>query len=499
MITIQRRAALPLWLWLVPLLLLTFWLGARGLNADIVWRDEYHSLEDAGVRYLGPMSPVGVWRNLAETNPWHAPGYFLLLNGWQRVVGGDPAALRAMSLLFGVLAVAVCYAVGRRVAGAPAGLAAAVLLGTSAFFVYFLHELRVYALMSLLSVATVALYQRVADDHRAPGWLVWVAFIGCATGLFYSHYFAVVTLAGLGVYHLLFARKTRRWWLVLGAMVLSGLLFVPWLAVLVQALGLVAARENLNTPALTFGEALVALAYQLGNGFIPLLVVVFGAAIVSRARGWRFLLTVALASTLVLLGLNSLMEVMAAGRLRYLLGLWPLLALFLALGIGALNRWRSLGWVLLALWAGLGVYNSLWGDLVPDLDGAAYEFPFHHVAQAVEPYAREGDVIVAYLPDDGLRADLYETIATYYFLPARLEYLLVWTPDEATWQRQQADALRVLAGRERLWLAMMSGREPAHGADLMGALQPDFGPCSRLDRAADVEIRLFARSPEACQ
>jgi len=483
---------------MIPLLLLTFWLGARGLNADIVWRDEYHSLEDAGVGYLGPLSPVGVWRNLADTNPWHAPGYFLLLNGWQRIVGADPAALRAMSLLVGLLAVAVCYHVGSQTAGSSVGLAAAALLGTSAFFVHFLHEMRVYSLMALLSVATVALYRRLADERRAPSWAVWLAFVGCAAGLFYSHYFAAVTLAGLGVYHLLFARKTRRWWLVLGAMLLSGALFAPWLAVLLRALGLVAARENLNTPALGFGDALVALAYQLSNGATPLLVVVLAAALVYRRRGWRFLLTVAAASTLLLLGLNSLIEVMAAGRLRYLIGLWPLLALFLALGIVALNRWRRLGWAVLALWVGLGVYNSTVGDLTPDLDGAAYVFPFHRVAQTLDARAHEDDVVVAYLPDDSLRADLYETIATYYFAPAQIDYLLVWTPDEATWETRQADYLRVLAGRERVWLAAMPGRKPAHLADLIGALQPDFGPCPPLDASADVDVQLFARTSDAC-
>src|SRR5690606_18365036 len=104
----------------------------------------------------------------------------------------------------------------------------------------------------------------------------------------------------------------------------------------------------------------------------------------------------------------------------------------------------------------------------------------------------------AYLPDDGLRSDLYETIATYYFLPAHLDYVLIWTPDETAWEARQADYLRVLAGRERIWLATMPGQEPMHLADLIGALQPDFGPCRPLDAPSGVDIQLFARSPEGC-
>ena len=118
---------------LVPLLLLVFWLGARALNAQAIWYDEYWSLYDAGGAYNGPRSPVDVLNGLAERNPWQAPGFFLLLNRWGEVVGWSVLAARSLALFIGMLAVACAYRLGRDLFSPRVGLGTAVALGTSAF------------------------------------------------------------------------------------------------------------------------------------------------------------------------------------------------------------------------------------------------------------------------------------------------------------------------------------------------------------------------------
>lgn len=485
-------------LWLVPLLLLTTWLGARGLNADIIWRDEYHTLEDAGSDYLGPFSPLGVWRQVAERNPWHAPGYFILVNLWQRGVGTDPALIRAMSLLLGLLTVALTYRLGRQTVGWQVGVYAATLVGTSSFFVHFLHEMRVYTLMAFLSVATVSLYwQLVQASHRPRIW-AWLAFVATAAGLFYSHYFAAIPLAILGLYHLLFVPKTRRWWWLVIAIVVSGLLFIPWLTVLLRAMELVVARENLNSPALGFGEALESLAFQFSNGAIPLLVGVGLSALAYRRGAWRFVLLLAFGSVLLLLLTNSVVEVMHAGRLRYLLGLWPLLAVAFALGIATLQRWRPLGLILLLLWSAFGVVHAVNDDLAADLDGANYIFPFHWVAQRTALFAQPGDVIVNYVPDDGLRVDLYETIANYYFAPRGMEYILLSTPEAASLTSRQAELLDLLATRDRIWLAVMPDRTPSGLNDFVTALEADYVQCVPVRDTPELGLQLYVRTADAC-
>jgi hypothetical protein len=484
--------------WLVPLLLLTMWLGARGLNADIIWRDEYHTLEDAGSDYLGPFSPLGVWQQVAQRNPWHAPGYFILVNLWQRGVGADPAAIRALSLLLGVLTVALTYRLGRQTVGWRVGVYAAILVGTSAFFVHFLHEMRVYTLMAFLSVVTASLYWQIIGARREPPLWMWLLFVAAAAGLFYSHYFAAIPLAILGLYHLVFVPKTRRWWWMLVAMVVSGLLFVPWLTVLLQAMKLVAARENLNSPALSFEEVLAVLVFQFSNGVIPLALLVGVAALVYRRGAWRFVTMLAVGSVLLLLVTNAIVEVMHEGRQRYLLGVWPLLAVAFALGIAALQRYRPTGLVILVVWAAFGIGHSLNKDLVADLDGANYVFPFHWVAQAAEVLAKPGDVFVNYVPDDGLRVDLYETIANYYFSRKGMEYLLVWTPEPYLQAERQTEVFDLLASRERFWLATMPEREPKGLEDFKLALESLFILCERVRDDDLLNLVLFARALESC-
>jgi len=122
------------WFWLVPLLLLTTWLGARWLNADAIWHDEYWSLFNAGGAQYGPLTPAQIWERISLYDAPQAPGYYLLLGGWGSLVGWSAFADRALSLLFGVLAVAWAYRLGRDLVSARVGLYAGAVLGTSAFF-----------------------------------------------------------------------------------------------------------------------------------------------------------------------------------------------------------------------------------------------------------------------------------------------------------------------------------------------------------------------------
>src|SRR5215216_3120094 len=117
-----------LWWWLIPLMLLVFWLGARGLNADPIWSDEYYSIYSAGLGPFGPLTPAGIWERIAGYDPWHTPGFFTLLNLWGRLVGGNPPALRALAMLLALLALAWTYRLGRDVMTPRAGLYAALVM-----------------------------------------------------------------------------------------------------------------------------------------------------------------------------------------------------------------------------------------------------------------------------------------------------------------------------------------------------------------------------------
>lgn len=489
-----------LWWWLIPLLLASFWLGARSLDADVIWVDEYHSIEDAGVSYFGPLGPAGIWNKVAERNPWHAPGYFMTLNLWSRAVGPEPPALRAMSLFLGMLTVAWTYRLGRDLVGPRVGLYAAIVLGTSAFYIHFLHEMRVYTLLTLLSVFMTWCYFRIVRSARPPWW-AWLGFgLSCAA-LPYSHYFATLPVVAIALYHLLFVKKDRRWWLVVGVMALAALLFVPWLTVFLTVFDRTQEFERLAPRALTAGDALAALTYYFSNGSYLLFLALAGLALLVRSKTARAIIFLAVALLLLLLLTNQILKIMHGGRIRYLIALWPLCSLVAALGLLRLRQWRPIAATgVLAVWVGFGLWNTAVTDITAGLDGYSYVFPMHLVARAVEEHQQPEDVVVNYLPDDGLEAVQYERIASFYYTPMELAYLVEQSPPDAmeTWPARMAEHVALLAPRERIWIASMSNWQPSTIGDFEAALLETHVRCEKDYGRDNLQLFLFVTSSDLC-
>jgi len=78
------------------------------------------------------------------------------------------------------------------------GLFAAVLVATSAFFVHYLSEMRMYMLLAALTGFTVWVYLRIVNRNQSPGRLTWLALLAGAVGLIYTHYFGLIPLATIG-------------------------------------------------------------------------------------------------------------------------------------------------------------------------------------------------------------------------------------------------------------------------------------------------------------
>src|SRR5215213_7197705 len=104
------------WLWMIPCLLLAFWLGSRGLDAEAASLDERFALELLLVDWLvdNSLRPLdNLWQRVAEREPGHPPCYYLTLTLYSRWMGVTVPALRTLSLFIGVLAVAGVYWLGR--------------------------------------------------------------------------------------------------------------------------------------------------------------------------------------------------------------------------------------------------------------------------------------------------------------------------------------------------------------------------------------------------
>ena len=170
------------------------------LGADSLWYDETVSTFLAGSRL------PDLLRHTA--GDIHPPGYYILLRGWLVLMGyptghadargiGLEFSAAFFSLFFGVLLIALVYALARRVANHQVGLIAALLVAISPYSVWYSQEVRMYTLGAALGVIVVYALLRIGqgtgDRGQAAGW--WAVYaVAAATGMYTLYYFVFLLI-----------------------------------------------------------------------------------------------------------------------------------------------------------------------------------------------------------------------------------------------------------------------------------------------------------------
>jgi len=284
---------------LIAILLLALGLRAYRLDGQSLWNDEGTSVA------LAARSLEQITQGAAADI--HPPLYYYLLHFWQQAFGQSERAVRALSVLSGVLLVFVTYLLGRRLRGAAVGLLAAFLAAISTFQIYYSQETRMYILAALLSAVSVYLLvlfvgrPTSAEALTTNGVIVLlVAWVVITAAAVYTHYFAfTVVLAENLAFGLWLVGRTPTLtlprqqgrgdphpgpppppqgrglvgvllpWLV--AQVAVAILFLPWLRVILQQWGnWPATSEPFGLPTLLVRAAAV---FSLGRQVEPAAVV----------------------------------------------------------------------------------------------------------------------------------------------------------------------------------------------------------------------------------
>jgi mannosyltransferase len=145
-----------------------------------------------------------LWATLQHADAVHGL-YYLLMHGVFSVWEGGLVALRLPSVLAMACATAGVAALGRRLAGARAGLAAGVVFALLPAVQRYAQEGRSYALVTALVVTATWVLLRACTERRRAWWAGYAASAGLA-GL--VHEFALLALVAHGV-ALLAARPSR--------------------------------------------------------------------------------------------------------------------------------------------------------------------------------------------------------------------------------------------------------------------------------------------------
>ena len=407
----RKRMTHASWLWALFPLLLTAGLIIPGMTVDAFYFDEVNSIVVAGATAPGPYSLVEVWSAVAERSSEQALGWPMLLSAWGRIVGWSEFAVRALPLFAGLLALAWVYRAGNDLFAPRAGLFAALLLSGSSFFLIYLSTARAFPLVALFTTLCLWSYWRCTLLSRPAGRGAQATLLPGASGLLWSHYFAALLLPALGLFHLLFMPKQRRWWRPVLPLALAVLIAMLQLPVFLVGLNRTVANEGLQNRALTAPELIAQFVQRLTNGalqpaapvsealtaLLPLALVI---AVLRQLRagrrpgaGW-LLAFVSATLLLLMLSANAALGVVQVTRIRYLMPLWPLLALLLGAGLWRLSLRRArLTTCLLALWLIAGAWHALATDYRYELD-IFRRTDFHRVYQVMREHVLASDLLI---------------------------------------------------------------------------------------------------------
>jgi uncharacterized membrane protein len=147
-------------LFLFLLMIIALVVRAWGISRTNLWLDEANSWAVTRLPWSKMFanlrsSPVG-------------PLYFLLLKPWVLLFGDSEAALRAPSLIAGILVIPVTYAIGVRLLSRRAAMLGALLVVLSPLHLYYSQEARMYMLLTLLAGICVLAYACWRDAITAP-------------------------------------------------------------------------------------------------------------------------------------------------------------------------------------------------------------------------------------------------------------------------------------------------------------------------------------------
>ncbi|MCY3832319.1 MAG: glycosyltransferase family 39 protein [Chloroflexi bacterium] len=397
----DRDWRLAHWIWALPVLLFVTWMSARQLDLIVPEVDEFYGMYNVGIVTAGAYTPLDTIASVARYSSNHTPFYFILLNLWSHLVGGEIASLRLLTVFIALLSLAMVYRLARDFAAPPAGLLALIVAVSTAFFNFYYTQARMYALLLLLAALVLWLYLRIAHQLRAPKTRDYVLLGSACYLLANTHASSALLFSALGLYHLLHVRKDRRWLYISLAVMAALLLFSPWLSVLLTT-GLERSSALQRPDNDDLAQVLAALQAVAFNGSAVLLLLSLGGIAIGwrdQREAWARLLPIVL-YFLVAFGLVELLrDGVDVSKGRLALAGWPPLIVVIAAGFYSWVRWRKWLISLLLLWIIAGISFQRTADWSALLAGRQPPFtlPAWHIVSRVARQSQPSAPILSYL------------------------------------------------------------------------------------------------------
>jgi mannosyltransferase len=183
-------------------------------------------LDEAQSLWQTSHTPTKILNILAQDV--HVPLYHMILHFWQLFLGNTVLTGRILSLLFFVISLPAMYFLGRRMFGPTVAIFATALLAVSPFMNWYGNEIRMYSLLTLLTILSqfffIGIYRKQDGDS-------WVGYFLVALFGIFAHYFFWFVLLVQAIFYFLYSDLFPKGSLkrfIIVAVVLA-LAFSPWI------------------------------------------------------------------------------------------------------------------------------------------------------------------------------------------------------------------------------------------------------------------------------
>jgi len=214
----------PGMVWLMAFTLLALILRAYRVDFQPLWWDEGWT-----VYFATADVPSMIARTAIDIHP---PFYYLILHLWTLIFGPSAVSVRLFSVGVGTLSVPLMFLVARRLFGRRTALVAALILTVAPFHVYYSQEARMYALVTLLVLASSYLFLLLLEEQasRTKRCVHWILYVLVTSMAMYSQYYAAFLPAAQTLFLFLRFRRYKnvlpRWIAAQAALLLA---YLPWL------------------------------------------------------------------------------------------------------------------------------------------------------------------------------------------------------------------------------------------------------------------------------
>ena len=498
------------WALMVPLLLIVAGLAIRQVDRFPISVDELLSMNNAG--YINHDTSIpSILSNLESNSAQHVPAYFLLLGVMSNIFGWVPPALRMIGVWFGLLALAGVYRIGREQHSGAAGLYAAMFMAGLTLYSFYYAHIRMYTMLTATTAFFVSSYLRLIQASRMVRFYQWLN-LSISTFIFLStHIFSITLIVMIGLYHLLFVPKNRRWFQVAGAIMVGGTPLLLWLPVLLKGFQHTSTFSIVTLNALSPPEILFNLLIVYSNNFIPLLNVWGGVAFYvsyRRQQQLRLWLGWSIATAALIIVIGGITPILPPDRMRYSFVILIPLSIVFGTALAQFRYHVLIAGVIFGIWFGTDLYMHRTFDMSSYLGGRMniYDMPrIDEHAPKIASVTDDATLILSFSNHHDLTLTVRHgnTILDFYYEGINRQHYSIFLPQEELKSDSeiQQSLSSAVGGWSKLVLIIEDRHQPSQRIQDLYAdvLSEMYLPCDTVNITSRLNLTYYQLIDSDCE